>query len=120
MHKAYSHYYKTQAATGLVGYQGIYRQRGHGFFGRILSKAVFPLLRFLGAKAAGVGANIATDVLLNNKNWKESAQDRLKEGGKEIFDAGIERGKKFIVEGKGRKRKRSTKPIKSKRLKLFD
>ena len=100
-------YYINQAGTGLAGFQGVRYQRGHGFFGRMLSKAVFPLLRFLGTKAAGVGANIANDVFIDKKDWKESTKHRLEDEGKELAKLGIDRAKRFVQEGKGRKRTKS-------------
>lgn len=117
MSNPYRDYYITQAGTGISGFAGVRYQKGHGFFGRLLSKAVFPLMRFLGKKATSVGANIASDVLLNKKDWRESAKDRLVEGGKDIANAGLDRAKQFIVEGRGRKRPRkSIKRLKTKRL----
>src|SRR6266700_295233 len=112
MTNPYIDYYVTQAGTGIAGFQGVRHQRRHGFFGRLMSKAVYPLLRFLGKRAVGVGADIASDVILDNKNLRESAEGRLKDEGKQLAKLGIERAKKFAQEGKGRKaikRKRKTK-----------
>ena len=110
MNNLYKNYYTEQAGSGLAGFQGVVRhQRGHGFFGRLLSKAVYPLMRFLGKKAVSTGANIASDVMMKNKNIKEAALERLKESANEIVDSGTDRAKKFIREGKGRKRKKSIK-----------
>lgn len=95
-------YYLQQAGTGIAGFHGLRYQRGSGFFGRLLSKAIYPLIRFLGGKAVTTGANIANDVLLNNKPLKESALSRLEETGKDILKSGVERGKKFLMEGKGK------------------
>lgn len=110
-------YYINQAGTGLAGFQGVRYQRGHGFFGRLLSKAVFPLLRFLGTKAAGIGANIASDVILDKKDWKQSTKQHLKEEGEDLAKRGIERARRFAQEGKGKRVKR-TKTKRRKRRKL--
>ena len=107
MDKQLVHYYTQQVGTGITGFQGVKYQRGHGFFGRLLSKAVFPVLRFLGKHALSTGANIASDVILDKKNWKDSAKERLEETGIDIAKTGIDRAKKYVHEGKGRKRKRN-------------
>ena len=105
MSNPYIDYYTQQAGTGLTGFQGYRYQRGHGFFGRLISKAVFPLLKFLGKRALSTGADIATDVLVNKRNIADAAKERLENEGRELASAGIQRAKKFVLEGKGRKRK---------------
>ena len=105
MHNPYIEYYKHQAGTGIAGFQGIRYQRGHGFFGRLISRAVFPLLKFLGKRALSTGADIATDVLINKRGLKDAAKERLETEGRELANAGIQRAKKFALEGQGRKRK---------------
>ena len=105
MDKQLIHYYSQKVGTGLVGFQGIKYQRVHGFFGRLLSKAVFAVLRFLGKHALSTGANIASDVILDKKNWKDAAKERLEETGIDIAKTGIDRAKKYVHEGKGRKRR---------------
>lgn len=111
---------KFQKGYGIRGFKGIRYQRGHGFFGNLLSKAVYPFLKFLGKKAANVGLNVASDIIVDKKNIKDSLQERLKEGGKDIANAGLDRAKEFIQTGKGRKRKRKIikKSIKRKKLAL--
>ena len=103
MSNPYIEYYKHQAGTGLAGFQGYRYQRGNGFFGRLISKAVFPLLKFLGKRAISTGADIATDVLVNKRDLKEAAKERLENEGRELANTGIQRAKKFVLEGKGRK-----------------
>ena len=105
MSNPYIDYYTQQAGTGLTGFQGYRYQRGHGFFGRLISKAVFPLLKFLGKRALSTGADIATDVLVNKRNIADAAKERLENEGRELASAGIQRAKKYVLEGKGRKRK---------------
>lgn len=111
MANLYKDLYCNQAGTGIAGFHGLMRhhQGGAGFFGRLLSKAIYPLLRFLGGQAITTGASIANDVFMNKKDWKESAKERLVEAKDDIIDAGKERAKKYILEGKGRKRKKSIK-----------
>lgn len=110
-HNPYIAYYKQQAGTGISGFQGYRYQRGHGFFGRLISKAVFPLFKFLGQSALATGANIASDVIVNKRNLKEAAKEHLESAGKDIANAGIQRAKKFVLEGKGRKRKKTIKSL---------
>jgi hypothetical protein len=115
MSNPYINYYKHQAGTGLAGFQGLRYQRGSGFFGRLVSKAVFPLLRFLGERAITTGADIAKDVIVNKRNLKEAAKERLENEGRELATTGLERVKRFALEGKGRKpikRKRKQKTLK--------
>lgn len=107
MPNPYIKYYKEQAGTGIT-YQGVRYQRGHGFFGRILSKAIYPLLRFMGKQALGTAANIASDVILDKQNFKESAKKRLNETAEDITKEGVKKVKTFVQDGSGeRKRKRS-------------
>jgi len=132
MHNPYVEYFRTQAGTGLTGFQGIKHQRGHGFFGRIFSKAVYPLLRFLGKQAITTGANLASDVFLDKKNIKDAAKDRLNEAAEDIVKAGVKRAKTFAQDGEGRRKlkirrkttkksiKRRKRRTKSKNFKLFD
>ena len=56
-------YYLDQAGNGvpLQAFYGMRSQRGHGFFGRLISRAVLPLLRYLGSKALDTGKNIYED-----------------------------------------------------------
>lgn len=56
-------YYVEQAGNGipLQVFYGTRSQRGHGFFGRLISRAVLPLLRYLGGKAIDTGKHIYED-----------------------------------------------------------
>ena len=105
MSNPYIEYYKTQAGTGLTGFQGVRYQRGHGFFGRLLSKAVYPLLRFLGKKAVGVGADLANDIIVEKKNWKDAAKERFDEVAQDVVKAGVKKAKNFAQKGSGQKRR---------------
>ena len=61
MHIPYIEYYQQQASTGIEAYGRLRYRRGHGLFIRLLSKAVYPLLRFFEKQAVGTAANIASD-----------------------------------------------------------
>jgi len=119
MSNPYLDYYKSQAGSGIVGFQGVRYQRGHGFFGRILSKAVFPMLKFLGRRALGVGADIASDVIVDKQNLKQAVKRRFEDEGTELAKAGIKRAKKYVQTG-GKKKsiKRRTKKRTKKTLTL--
>lgn len=101
-------YYIEQAGSGLAGFRGVRYQRGRGFFGRLLSGAVFPLLRFLGKNVLKTGTNVASDLLQSDdfsiENIKDIAKNRAKEGAVEAFKDGFRR-----MRGKGKRRKRITK-----------
>ena len=120
MNNPYLEYYREQAGSGLSGFQGVKFQRGHGFFGRILSKAIYPLMRFLGKTALSTGADIASDVINDDVNWKDSIKNRLKETGKNIANEGISKVRSFAQKGSGKKKRNSKsrkKPLKSKLIK---
>jgi len=75
---AYLSYYTNQAGNGLSGFEGVRYQKGHGFFGRLISSFAKPLLGYLGKKLLHTGTNIATDVLAG-QNFKTSGKKRLHE-----------------------------------------
>lgn len=107
MANPYLDYYKAQAGSGLVGFQGVRYQRGHGFFGRLLTKAIYPLIKFFGKKAVGVGADLATDIIVDKKNWKTAARERLNEAAEDVVKTGAKKAKSFAGSGKRRRKKRS-------------
>ena len=51
MSNSYINYYLDQAGSGLSTFERVRYQRGNGFFGRLLSGAILPALRFLGREA---------------------------------------------------------------------
>ncbi|XP_074596510.1 uncharacterized protein F54H12.2-like [Brevipalpus obovatus] len=62
MSNAYINYYLNQAGSGLSAFEGVRYQRGNGFFGRLLSGAILPALRFLGRKALSTGVDVEFDL----------------------------------------------------------
>lgn len=98
-------YYLTQAGNGVHGFAGVRYQKGNGFFGRILSTAVIPFIKFLGKNVLKAGSNIASDLVDSDdftlNNFKEVGKKRLKE------QAGVayENVKNKILSGQGMKRK---------------
>lgn len=111
MNKYYVDYYKQQAGTGLAGFQGVRYQKGNGFFGRLLTGAVYPLLRYLGKQALTTGVNIAGDVLENKMNWKDSAKSRLKETGEYIAKDALSKARSRLQGGSGKRRRRRKKKV---------
>ena len=113
----YINYYKQQAGNGLVGFEGVRYQKGHGFFGRLISSFAKPLLGYLGKKALGVGKDLAGDIL-QGKNIKESGKRRLKQGLKAVGEDALSYGKRKLDQvGTGAKGKRQTKKIPKKTIK---
>jgi len=102
----YIDYYANQAGNGIPGFEGIRYQRGGGFFGKLLSSAIYPLLRFMGRKALKTGVNIAEDVL-GGENIKSSAKRRAKDTGIELAETALGKAHSFLTQrGKGVRRKR--------------
>jgi hypothetical protein len=99
-------YYESQAGSGIPGFQGVRYQRGSGFFGRLLSKAIYPMLRFFGKQALNTGINVASDVIKDNKKIKDSLKRRGMETGENIIEAGLNRFRQFKQTGEGKRRRR--------------
>ena len=104
----YSEYYVEQAGSGLPGFAGVKYQRGHGFFGRLFSGAILPILKYLGKRALGTGLDVASDAL-EGQNVKEAALRRMKETGSDVARDAIARGRSYLQSGSGiiRRRKRN-------------
>jgi len=113
----YIDYYKQQAGSGLVGFEGARYQKGHGFFGRLISSFAKPLLGYLGKKALGVGKDLAGDIL-QGKNLRESGKRRLKQGLKAVGQDALSYGKRKLDQvGTGVKRRRIVKKQPKKTIK---
>ncbi|MDI9312983.1 MAG: hypothetical protein QM535_22420 [Limnohabitans sp.] len=111
-------YYIKQAGNGLHGFSGVRYQKGYGFFGRLLSNAVIPFLKFFGKNALKAGANVASDLVdgddFSLKAIKESGKNRIKEQSLKMFD----NVKNKVLKGSGAKkykRRRRVKKIKAKK-----
>ena len=111
----YIDYYKNQAGSGMTVYEGLQYQRGHGFFGSLFSNIIKPLGKWLLPKALSTGVRVGND-LLKGEKMKDSLKRNLKITGEEMLDDGLERAKKFVQTGKGRRRNAKRKAsIKKKR-----
>lgn len=120
IHKYYAH----QAGNGLVGFRGVRYQKGHGFFGRLLSGAVYPLLRFLGKNLLETGVNVAGDVLSSDdfslKNIKDITKTRARSKAQDILNTTMSKmrgsgSKRVSILSRKKKRKPSRKKSRRKR-----
>lgn len=106
-------YYYNQAGSGIGGFSGLRYQKGNGFFGRLISGTVLPLLKkvlpFLGRTAMETGIGIAKDVS-EGKKFKESFKSRAKESGKRISEAALAKAEKMVSGGGLRRRRRRRAP----------
>jgi len=100
-------YYINQAGSGIAGYSGVRYQKGHGFFGRLLSGAIMPILKYLGRKALSTGVNIGTD-LLQGDNFKSTMKKRLKKAGLDIAEDALEKVRNSKQSGSGRRKRRKS------------
>lgn len=102
----YNSYYQEQAGTGIAGFQGIKYQKGKGFpFRNILSRVLYPLMRYLGKKGLETAVTTGTDILAG-QSPKEAIKSHLKSAAKGVAGDAIARGQTFLQTGKGRKRRR--------------
>ena len=102
-------YYKNQAGSGIGGFAGQRYQKGDGFFGRLISGSVLPIIRkvlpFLGKTALNTGVNILSDVA-NGEQIKSSAKRRLRESGEAIGNKAMAKVKE--ITGTGRKKRQKS------------
>lgn len=105
-------YYINQAGSGIGGFQGVRYQKGNGFFGRIVSGTVMPILKkvlpFLGKTALNAGSEILSDIE-KGEDIKTSAERRLIESKKKIGRAAMNKVKLLTGEGKKRRKYRRKK-----------
>ena len=102
-------YYLNQAGNGvpLNIYYGSRSQRGNGFFGRLISRAVLPVLRYLGTKAFETGKNMYED-FKSGVDIEDSFKNRGLDTLQTIINDGIQsvrqRGKGIKMGTKKKKR----------------
>lgn len=89
-----------QEGHGLVTYGGMRYQKGHGFFGRLMS-GLGPLLRYLGTKGLTTAASVASEVAENPADFKSISKRKLAETTATMFEDGAKRTKRFVQDGKG-------------------
>lgn len=106
----YSRYYQDQAGGALQGYEGVRRMRGHGFWSRLLQKAVVPLLKFGGKQLLHAGGDVAKEIEAGTPikaALKKAAVSRGKATGMAAFSTLKSFGKDEIARrqaGAGRRR----------------
>lgn len=105
MANPYIDYYSAQAQYGgaLSGFAGVRTQRGHGFFGRLISgigSFVKDLLPSIGKRALPSAINLAQDVIAG-ENVGQAAKRRLKEAGRNIADETLDKLKTRLQTGSG-------------------
>ncbi|MDI9312529.1 MAG: hypothetical protein QM535_20125 [Limnohabitans sp.] len=109
-------YYIAQAGNGIAGFNGVRYQKGKGFFGKVLSGAVFPLLKFLGKNFLQTGVNFANDLLESDdfsiQNVKSKAKKNINASASKYLGDDFK-----LLKGEGRKRKRRKKYIRKRKIK---
>ena len=109
---SFENYYVNQAGSGIAGFSGIKYQRGHGFFGKLFSGTVLPILKYLGKKALNTGVGIGSDYIAG-ENLKQSMKKRIKNTGFDIADDAYTKLQSYKQKGSGRRRKRKYKKKKT-------
>ena len=113
-------YYKNQAGSGIGGFAGQRYQKGDGFFGRLVSGSILPIIRkvlpYLGKTALTTGVNILSDVS-HGEDFKSSAKRRLNETGRVIGERTMAKVKEITGSGRKRKAKPTVKRKPAKRQK---
>jgi hypothetical protein len=103
-------YYAEQAGSGMGGFAGVRYQKGDGFFGRLVSGTILPIVKkvlpYLGKRALNTGFNILGDVAEGEK-LKSSVKRRLRETGERVGADAMAKVRDITGSGKKRKRKRS-------------
>ena len=107
-------YYRNQAGSGIGGFAGQRYQKGDGFFGRLVSGSILPIIRkvlpFLGKTALSTGVNILSDVSTGEK-FTSSAKRRLKESGKKIESRAMAKVKEITGSGKKRRQRKVVRKV---------
>ena len=105
-------FYIEQAGSGISSYTGNVRfQKGHGFFGRILSGGIIPLLKqvlpFLGKQALAAGTDIVGG-LNSGSSFKEATKTAMKRRVGSLADDALVKikSKLYDQDGNGIDRKR--------------
>lgn len=85
-------------------FQGVRHQRGGGFWSRAFSSTILPALRFMGKRAATVGADVLTDISQGHDPI-DAVTNRAKEEGKVLVSKASDRARKYAQTGKGRSKR---------------
>jgi len=113
-------YYAQQAGCGIVPYEGVHWQKGHGFFSNFLKGRLLPILKsvlpYLGRTALDTGVSLAKNINEGN-NFKEAAKKTFKKKAFDVMDDALVHVKKQSGLGM-RRRRRRTRASKQQKLSL--
>lgn len=112
-------YYVNQAGSGLGGFSGVRYQKGDGFFGRLVSGTLLPIVKkvlpYLGKQALSTAKDIAGDVSQGEK-FTDSLKKRFKGTAERVGGDAMAKVRQMSGMGKRRRRKRpvicKAKPVK--------
>lgn len=112
-----NNYYMQQSGSGIGGFAGIRYQKGHGFFGRLVSGTILPILKkmlpFLGKTALSTGMDVVRDVSQGEKIGS-SVKRRLRETAESLSDKAMAKVREMT--GSGAKRRRRRKRVTANRV----
>lgn len=112
-----------QSGSGIGGFTGIRYQKGDGFFGRLISGTVLPIIKkmlpFLGKTALNTGMDILHDVSQGEKIG-DSVKKRVRNTAGYLGEKAMAKVREFTGSGSRRRRrkKRTTAVRKCKKTKL--
>lgn len=111
-------YYINQAGSGIGGFSGTRYQKGDGFFGRLVSGTILPLVKkvlpYLGRTALNAGLDIASDVA-DGEKFKSSFKKRMKSSAEKVGADAMAKIQEVTGSGKRRRRRRrGKKPVATK------
>jgi len=113
-------YYVRQAGSGIAGYGGVRYQKGNGFFGRLISGGLLPIIKsflpYFGKKVLTAGTNIAED-MLDGKNFKSSVKSNLNNTARTMAKDAIKKTREAVQLGDGMRKRKAKKSLKSKAIK---
>lgn len=108
-------YYVNQAGSGIVPYAGMRFQKGRGFFGRLFTGTVFPLIKqilpYLGKKALDTGLSVANDVVNRRGNFRDALKSNLKKTAFNIADEALVKVQGMRGRGIKRRIRRGSKSV---------
>ena len=110
-------YYARQAGSGLGGFAGVRYQKGDGFFGRMMSGTVLPIIKrvlpYLGKTVLNTASDIFGDVSQGEK-FKESFKRRFKDTAGQVGEDALSKMKQLTGAGRRRRRRKKCSPPKRK------
>lgn len=103
-------YYVNQAGSGLGGFSGVRYQKGDGFFGRMMSGTILPIIKkvlpYLGKQALSTAQDIAGD-LSQGQKFKESVGKRFKSAAGRVGEDAMAKVRQLSGSGKRKRRRRT-------------